>query len=126
VRRRQVIAKTGHSKSKTLLDGLPTEVEMMNASTLYEEGLLQDLQEPEEAAAYLNAALEDGSQEVFLLALRDVARARGLTQLARETSLNRENLYRMLTEKGNPQLSSLAQLLDALGLRLAIEPKRAA
>ena len=99
---------------------------MMNASTLYEEGLLQDLQDPEEAAAYLNAALEDGSQEVFLLALRDVARARGLTQLARETSLNRENLYRMLTEKGNPQLSSLTQLLDALGLRLAIEPKRAA
>ncbi len=99
---------------------------MNKASTNYEEGLLADLRDPEEAAAYLNAALEEGSQELFLLALRDVANARGITQLARETSLNRENLYRMLSEKGNPQLFSLTALLDVLGLRLAIESKRAA
>ncbi len=97
---------------------------MSKASVSYDEGLLPDLQDPEEAAAYLNAALEESSQEVFLLALRDVANARGLTQLARETSLNRENLYRMLSEKGNPQLFSLTVLLDALGLSLAVKPKR--
>lgn len=74
----------------------------------------------------MNAALEEGSQEVFLLALRDVANARGLTLLARETSLNRENLYRILSEKGNPQLFSLTALLDALGLSLSVKPKRAA
>jgi probable addiction module antidote protein len=98
---------------------------MTKASADYEQGLKEALADPEEAAAYLNAALEDGSQEVFLLALRDVAVARGLTRLARETSLNRENMYRILSETGNPQLSSLKVLLDSLGLKLAVEPKRA-
>lgn len=98
---------------------------MTKQSVGYEQGLKEALADPEEAAAYLNAALEDGSQDVFLLALRDVANARGLTHLARETSLNRENMYRILSEKGNPQLSSLTALLDALGLKLAVEPKRA-
>ncbi|MFZ4397413.1 MAG: addiction module antidote protein [Kiritimatiellia bacterium] len=91
----------------------------------YAKGLKESLADPVEVAAYLNAALEDGSQDVFLMALRDVANARGLMHLARETSLNRENMYRILSERGNPQLSSLASLLDALGLKLAIEPKRA-
>ena len=98
---------------------------MAKLSVGYEQGLKEALADPEEAAAYLNAALEDVSQEVFLLALRDVANARGLTHLAREASLNRENMYRILSEKGNPQLSSLTALLDALGLKLAVEPKRA-
>ncbi len=81
------------------------------------------LADPKEAAAYLNAALKDGSQEVFLLALRDVVAARGLARVARDTSLNRENMYRILSEKGNPQLSSLKALLHSLGLRLAVEPE---
>lgn len=96
---------------------------MRKASVTYEEGLHEDLRNPEEAAAYLNAALEEESQAVFLLALRDVADARGITQLARETSLNRENLYRILSQNGNPQLSSLKNLLGALGLKLAVEPE---
>lgn len=98
---------------------------MTKASVNYDLGLKTALADPEEAAAYLNAALEDGSQDVFLMALRDVAAARGLTHLARETSLNRENMYRILSEKGNPQLSSLKALLDSLGLKLAVEPRRA-
>jgi len=98
---------------------------MSNASVRYDAGLQEDLRDPVEAAAYLNAALEDGSQDIFLMALRDVAKAHGLTRLARETSLNRENMYRILSEEGNPQLSSLKALLDSLDLRLTIEPKRA-
>ncbi|MFC1452217.1 addiction module antidote protein [Verrucomicrobiota bacterium] len=98
---------------------------MTKPSVTYDAGLHEDLCDPEEAAAYLNAALEDGSQDVFLMALRDVAKARGLTRLARETSLNRENMYRILSEDGNPQLSSLKALLDSLGLRLAVEPRQA-
>ncbi len=98
---------------------------MKKLSVNYEQGLKDALADPIEAAAYLNAALEDGSQDVFLMALRDVANARGLMNLARETSLNRENLYRILSEKGNPQLSSLKALLDSLGLTLAVEPKQA-
>lgn len=97
---------------------------MKSPSVNYDAGLLEDLRDPVEAAAYLNAALDDGTQNVFLMALRDVAKAHGLTRLARETTLNRENLYRILSEEGNPQLSSLKNLLDSLDLKLAIEPKR--
>jgi len=95
------------------------------ASVSYLEGLREDLQDPEEAAAYLDAAMEEGSQEAFLLALRDVAEARGLSQVAREASLNREHLYRALSEKGNPQLSNLFSLLDSVGLRLRVAVKPA-
>jgi probable addiction module antidote protein len=98
---------------------------MKTPSVNYDVGLHEDLRDPVEAAAYLNAALDDGSQDVFLMALRDVAKAHGLTRLARETALNRENMYRILSEEGNPQLSSLKALLDSLDLKLAIEPKRA-
>ena len=98
-----------------------------NATVRYEEGLLADLADPVEAAAYLNAAIEDGDQQVFLLALRDVTEAHKISHVARETGLNRENLYRLLSAAGNPQLSSLNALLHSLGLRLAVdvEPRRA-
>jgi probable addiction module antidote protein len=94
----------------------------------YLKGLLEDLADPKEAAAYLNAALEDGDQQVFMLALRHVTEARGMSQVAREAQLNRENMYRILSPTGNPQLSSLTSLLRGVGLRLAIEiePRSAA
>jgi probable addiction module antidote protein len=94
---------------------------MSKASTSYREGLIKDLANAEEAAAYLNAALEDGSQEVFLMALRDIAEAKGMARLSRKAHLNRESMYRMLSGKGNPQLSSLAAILECAGLRLAVE-----
>lgn len=90
----------------------------------YVESLRRRLAEdPEEAAAYLDAALEDGDPQVFLLALRDVAEARGIGRLAEETNLNRESMYRMLSERGNPRLTSLDAVLDALGLRLGVMVK---
>ena len=89
----------------------------------YRENLLKDLKDPIESAEYLNAALQDGDQEIFLMALRDVAEARGFTKLAKQTLLNRENLYRMLSDEGNPKLSSLTAILDNLGLKLAIETR---
>jgi probable addiction module antidote protein len=94
---------------------------MIKVSEPYESGLKESLKDPAEAAAYLDAALEEPDQEVFLLALRDVAEAHGFSQVAQETLLNRENLYRMLSSNGNPKLSSLATLLRSFGLRLAIE-----
>jgi probable addiction module antidote protein len=71
----------------------------------------------------LTAALAEEDSAVFLLALRDVADARGMSTLAAKAQLNRENLYRMLSEHGNPQLDSLTALLDALDLRLAVAVK---
>ena len=92
----------------------------------YEEVLDEDLRNPAEAVGYLNACLEDGDPEVFLLALRDVARAQGgVAKLAEATELNREHLYRMLSEGGNPGLRSLEALLDAMGFRLAVTLKEA-
>jgi probable addiction module antidote protein len=93
----------------------------------YREHLNKVLKDDEEAVAYLNAALADDDPEVFLQALRDVAGARpgGLAALAEAASLNREHLYRMLSENGNPELRSLEALLDALGFRLSVELKAA-
>jgi probable addiction module antidote protein len=96
---------------------------MSKLTKSYRESLLQDLQDPKEAAAYLTAALDEADSAVFLLALRDVADAHGLQTIAHKAQLNRENLYRMLSEQGNPQLGSLTALLDALNLRLAITVK---
>lgn len=87
----------------------------------YRDLLLEQLKDPVEAAAYLDAALEDEDSRVFVLALRDVAEARGMARVATEANLNRESLYRMLSEEGNPRLSSLEALLRAFGLRLAVE-----
>ena len=94
---------------------------MSKPSRPYREGLLEDLQDPSEAAAYLTAALEEEGMDVFLLALRDVAAAHGMKRLADGAELNRESLYRMLSEQGNPQLDSLISILQQLGLRLSID-----
>jgi probable addiction module antidote protein len=99
----------------------------MAKSRPYKDSLLVRLKDPQEAAIYLDAALEDGDPEVFLLALHDVAEARGgVGDPAQQTGLNRESLYRTLSEKGNPELASLDKLLHTLGLRLAIEVDRQA
>ncbi|MBM2803653.1 MAG: Addiction module antidote protein [Deltaproteobacteria bacterium] len=99
----------------------------MAKSKSYQSSLLESLKDPTETVEYLNAALEDGEPEVFLLALRDVVDSYGgMSKLAASTSLNRENLYRMLSTKGNPEFFSLSTVLDAIGFRLAIEPKAAA
>lgn len=90
----------------------------------YKEHLLEQLQDPEESAAYLNAALHDDDPHVFLLALRDIAEAQGgIGWLAEEADLNRENLYRTLSKRGNPRFFNLLAVLGACGLELSIHPK---
>lgn len=94
--------------------------------TSYQEDLIEALKDPKEAAAYLNAAIEDGDREVFLLALRNVAQAHGgMTSVAKKAHLNRESLYRMLSKKGNPEIKSIFTVLHAVGLRLTIQPEAA-
>ena len=91
---------------------------------------IEQLKDPEEARAYLALALEDYEQardiEDFLLAIRDVAEAQGgLGRLAKETNLNRQNLYKALSEEGNPRLETVGAILHALGFRLSVEPLEA-
>lgn len=79
----------------------------------------------EAIAAYLDAALEDGDPAVLLLALREVAKAKGgIAALAREADVSRESLYRTLSAHGNPKLETLSALLDALGLRLSVTARK--
>jgi probable addiction module antidote protein len=88
----------------------------------YEDSLMESLQIPEEAAAYLNAHLdEEDSEEMFLLALRDVAKAHGFSEVAEQADLGRESLYKALSKDGNPKLSTLKSLLKVVGLKLAVE-----
>ena len=97
---------------------------MKNRLRDYQETLLEVLQDPDEAQAYLNACLMDEDPRVFLLALKDVLQARGgdMATLAKRANLNRENLYRMLSEKGNPKLTSIIAVLNAVGLHLSVQP----
>ena len=88
----------------------------------YRDALLESLRNPDEAAHYLNACLEDEDPGVFLLALRDVADAHGgIRVVSRDARMNRESLYRTLSKSGNPSLDSLAALLKACGLRLGVQ-----
>jgi len=91
----------------------------------YRESLLESLRNPAEAAEYLNACLQDEDARVFLLALRDVADARGgIRALSRTAHLNRESLYRMLSRSCNPSLGSLAAVLNGLRLSVQAAPRR--
>jgi len=97
----------------------------MKKSKAYQPDLIDSLRNAGEAEEYLDAALEEGDPELFLLALRNVAEVQGgVAQLAEKTKLNRESLYKMLSERGNPELRSLDALLHALGFRLAVTANR--
>ena len=98
---------------------------MSKITKSYNEYLSDTLQDPEEAAAYINAAIEDGDEAVLLLALRDVIDARGgVATAAKKARLNRESLYRALGPGGNPKLRSISSLLEAVGLQLGVKPKK--
>jgi len=95
---------------------------MIKSTKNYHEYLIDSLKHPEEAAGYLTTAFDEGDPKYFLKALRNVAEANGgMAKLAEKANLNRESLYRALSEKGNPRLESLHAVLKALGFRLAIE-----
>ncbi len=79
--------------------------------------------DPETAAATLDAILADGDQGELLVALRQMTRGfGGVPAVARAAELNPTQLYRTLSEKGNPELRSLNAVLRAMGLRLAVQP----
>ncbi len=73
-------------------------------------------------AEYLTAALEDPNPDVFLIAVRDVARARGMAQLAKDAGLGRESLYKALTPGAKPRYDTVLKLLNALGVKLSATP----
>ncbi len=80
------------------------------------------LDDEETIAEYLTAALEDPNPDVFLAAVRDVARARGMAQLAKDAGLGRESLYKALAPGAKPRYDTMLKLLHALGVKLSASP----
>ena len=78
----------------------------------------EHLKTDEDMAAYLEAALEENDPALIAAALGDIARAKGMSDVARETGLGRESLYKALSADGNPEFSTVLKVVKALGLRL--------
>lgn len=92
-------------------------------SVSHDEVIVRRLRkDPGFAAEYLRAALEDEDEpRVLLIALRHLARARGIAKVAKAAGVERESLYRALSARGNPRLSTLVAVTKAIGLRLTVE-----
>lgn len=98
------------------------------ATASYDAFIREQLKDKTHAMAYLNAALEEEEDlAVFLLALRRVIEAQDLkmSNVAKQSGLNRENLYKMLSDKGNPELKSVKALLASLGFKIQISGESA-
>jgi len=80
------------------------------------------LNDEEDIAAYLQVAIEDGDPALLAAALGDIARARGMTQLARDTGLSRESLYKSLSGERAPSSDTLFKVIRAMGFKLKVEP----
>ena len=92
------------------------------ATTRYD--VAEHLRTPEEMAAYLDAWFEDSPDDVAGIsrALGDIARAKGMTQVAKDAGLSRESLYRALSAGGNPSFATILKVAKALGVRLHAQP----
>jgi len=84
----------------------------------------QYLDSEEMMAEYLSAAMEDPNPDVFLTALSDVARARGIAQLAKDSGLGRESLYKTLSPGSKPRFDTIMKITKALGVPLAVKRER--
>jgi len=85
----------------------------------------EHLDTEEDMAAYLEAALEEGDSNLIAAALGDIARAKGMSQVARDAGLGRESLYKALSPAGNPEFATILKVVAALGLKLHAAPASA-
>lgn len=94
----------------------------IKSKNFYSDFLFEELKDVKFATEYLNAALEEKDEQAFLIAVRNIAQAHGVPMkaLAKKTRINRVNLYKMLSKKGNPLLVNVKAILEALGFKIAI------
>ncbi len=85
----------------------------------------EHLESEEDIVAYLEAALEEGDAALVAAALGDIARAKGMSEIARQTGLGRESLYKALSPEGNPELGTILKVVRSLGLSLHAAPLKA-
>lgn len=83
---------------------------------------VEHLKTKEDMAAYLACAFEEGDAALIAAALGDIARAQGMTKIARRTGLGRESLYKTLSTAGNPGLATVIKVFDSVGLKLKVVP----
>lgn len=88
----------------------------------YDESLTLALKDPAEAAAYVEAVLELDDPAALLVALRQVAKAHGMAEVARRADMGDKTLFRALSESGNPTITTVHKVLHAVGLRLSVTP----
>lgn len=94
----------------------------MRAYRSHEDYLHEKLQNPKEAALYLNAAVAEDDPTLILTALAQIAKAHGLTRMAKKVSLSRAGLYKTLSRRGNPEFKTFLGLLHASGLQMSFKP----
>jgi probable addiction module antidote protein len=89
--------------------------------------IAEHLRTPKEMAAYLEACIEEANGDATFVAkaLGDIARAKGMTKVARDAGLSRESLYKALSGDRNPEFGTIMKVVDALGLKLYAQPARA-
>jgi len=104
-------------KAKKLLKNIGV-VSMKTKTSAYNP--LDYLEGKEEIIEYLNNAFMDDDPQIFLIALGHLAKKKGMSQIAKETGVNRESLYRSLSGTGNPNFATISKITKALGCRLAI------
>ncbi len=88
----------------------------------YNDSLNKSLTDPAEAAAYLDAVMELGDHAAMLVALRQVVKAHGMAEVTRRADMGDKSLFKALNENGNPTLDTVNKVLQAVGLRLSVEP----
>ncbi|HEX3439370.1 MAG TPA: addiction module antidote protein [Pseudolabrys sp.] len=82
--------------------------------------VVDQLKSDEDIAHYLEAVFDDGDPALITAALGDIARAKGMSQVAREAGLGRESLYKALSSEGNPEFATVLKVIRALGLKLKV------
>jgi probable addiction module antidote protein len=92
----------------------------------FDDYIVKTMKDPAEAAAYIEAAIELDDPAALLMALRHVAKAHGMAEVARRADLGDKTLFKALSANGNPTLATVHKVLAAVGLRLSVEPLRAA
>ncbi len=101
--------------------------ETMNASrdASFDDYLVKTMKDPAEAAAYIEAVMEQDDPAALLVALRQVAKAHGMAEVARRADMGDKTLFKALSASGNPTLSTVHKVLAAVGLRLSVTPAHA-
>ncbi|MBI2520197.1 MAG: putative addiction module antidote protein [Bdellovibrio sp.] len=96
----------------------------MSKGTSFNDYLMEKLKDPELACHFISEAIEQNDSDYLKVALGDIVKAYGVGYIAEQTGINRQTIYKMLSENGNPTHKNLVAILDALGLELTVRPKK--